>query len=162
MPLALSQVSTRLEIRQITRRASFEARRIRLELKLAGVVADNLDIRGGSTTHEIDNAGGVLRFFRPNDVDMVIDSSGNVGIGATTPYALLSVGNGEPGAGKLAVFSPDNVYGQIQIGNSGSNGEASIGFFQGAKATSDGLTGTAWAAGIGSYGMQAGLSWEFR
>jgi hypothetical protein len=84
---------------------------------------------------------------------LIMNSTGKVGVGTTSPYAQLSVGNGEPGAGKLAVFSPDNVYGQIQIGNSVSNGEAGIGFFQGATATSDGLSGgTAWAAGIGAYG----------
>jgi len=44
-------------------------------------------IFGGSTTREIDNLGGVMRFFRPGVVDMTIDGSGNVGISATLSVA---------------------------------------------------------------------------
>ena len=70
-------------------------------------------IFGGSTTHEIDNAAGVLRFFRPGAVDAVIDSSGNVGIGTTTPGASLEVaGTGAKFSGPIATetHTDANVY----------------------------------------------------
>ena len=48
-------------------------------------------IFGGTTTHEIDNSMGVMRFFRPGAVDMAIDAAGNVGVGTSAPGQKLTV-----------------------------------------------------------------------
>src|SRR5206468_4335699 len=51
-------------------------------------------IFGGTTTQQIDNNAGALRFFRPGAVEMVISSTGNVGIGTSSPGAQLAISNG--------------------------------------------------------------------
>ena len=51
-------------------------------------------ILGGTTTQQIDNNAGALRFFRPGAVEMVISSTGNVGIGTSSPGAQLAISNG--------------------------------------------------------------------
>ena len=75
----------------------------------------------GSTQQEIDNFGGLLRFFRPGSVSMVIDGSGNVGIGTSAPTQLLSVNGtaGKPGGGTWDVFSDErlkNIKGRYNSG----------------------------------------------
>jgi hypothetical protein len=50
-------------------------------------------IFGGSTTHEIDNFGGVLRFLRPGVTDMSIDSQGFVSIAGVVQISpVLDIG----------------------------------------------------------------------
>jgi hypothetical protein len=74
-----------------------------------------------ATLHEIDSAVGALRFIRPGVVDMVLDGSGNVGIGTPAPTALLSV-NGtanKPGGGSWDSFSDErlkNIKGNFNSG----------------------------------------------
>ena len=83
--------------------------------------------------------------------------SGNVGIGTTGPSTLLQVGNGGT-TGKISVNSQDNSYGQFQIGNPSSGGEASMSFisgvtgFGGAPTSANG-TSYVWDIGAGNYGI---------
>ncbi len=84
-------------------------------------------------------------------------TSYNVGIGTTTPSTLLQVGNGGT-TGKISVNSQDNSYGQFQIGNPSSGGEASMSFisgvtgFGGAPTSANG-TSYVWDIGAGNYGI---------
>jgi hypothetical protein len=48
-------------------------------------------IFGGSTTYEIDNLNGSLRFFRPGALSMILDSAGKVGIGTSAPDTMLDI-----------------------------------------------------------------------
>lgn len=66
--------------------------------------------------------------------------TGNVGISNTNPGYLLTVGSGG-GTGKEVIDSQDNVYGQLEIGNPASGGEASIGFISGV---------TGWGSSVAS------------
>ncbi|MEA2336819.1 MAG: hypothetical protein QOE82_826 [Thermoanaerobaculia bacterium] len=72
-------------------------------------------IFGGTTTQQIDNLSGALRFFRPGAISMVIDSNGLVGINCTAPTAQLVIASGSgcstpsssinPGASQFTVAS---------------------------------------------------------
>ena len=95
----------------------------------AGVFASTPRIifGGSTTTHEIDNDGGLLRFFRPGLVDMVIDSSGNVGIGTTFPTSPLHIENGTAAkitlgkTGALAHTSTIYDDGNLHVEGNGQN-----------------------------------------
>ena len=60
-------------------------------------------------------------------------TAGGVGIGITTPKALLEVGSGGA-SGKVLINSQDNFSGQLQIGNPTNDGEASMSFISGVSA----------------------------
>jgi len=55
--------------------------------------------------------------------------SGKAGVGTSNPTTMFQVGNG--GSGKSTINSNDNSYGEFQIGNPTSNGEASMAFISG-------------------------------
>jgi hypothetical protein len=83
-----------------------------------------------------------------------IKSGGNVGIGNTSPTTLLQIGNG--GAGKLTVYSQDSGYGQFEIGNPASGGEASMAFISGVTgwgASSANGSSYVWDIGANNYGI---------
>jgi hypothetical protein len=80
-----------------------------------------LEDSASSTLQEIDNAVGSLRFIRPGTVEMLIDPTGNVGIGTSAPTQLLSVNGtaGKPGGGTWDVFSDErlkNIKGRYNTG----------------------------------------------
>jgi hypothetical protein len=82
---------------------------------------------------------------------------GNVGIGNISPTVLLEVGSGGA-TGKAVVYSQDASYGEFQIANPASNGEASMAFISGATAiggspASVGGTSYVWDIGAGNYGI---------
>ena len=88
---------------------------------------------------------------------IVLNSSGNVGIGTTIPSTLMEVGSGGA-SGKFSVYSQDNTYGQFQIGNPNSNAEASMVFISGVTAFGNAATSTSgnsyiWGMGTGPYGI---------
>jgi len=69
---------------------------------------------------------------------------------------IFQVGGG--GSSKATIDSTDNGYGQFQIGNPTSNGEASMAFVSGASALGDSPAsssgpGGMWGIGVGMYGM---------
>ncbi len=68
---------------------------------------------GGSTPYEIDNNAGQMRFFTPGLVRMVLNSNGYVGIGTSSPDALLAV-SGQVHAQEVKVSitvpGPDYVF----------------------------------------------------
>lgn len=88
---------------------------------------------GSTTTHEIDNDGSRLRFFRPGVVDMVIDSSGNVGIGSGLTASTVTAGiinaNGEvlvnnaPGTATIVL---DGNGAMIDVGAPGADGGITV------------------------------------
>jgi hypothetical protein len=80
-----------------------------------------LEDSASGTLQEIDNAVGSLRFIRPGTVEMLIDPTGNVGIGTAAPTQLLSVNGtaGKPGGGTWDVFSDErlkNIKGRYNTG----------------------------------------------
>ena len=84
-------------------------------------------------------------------------NGGNVGIGNTNPTTLLQVGNGG-GTGKLTVYSQDGNYGEFEIGNPASGGEASMAFISGvagwgASASSINGSSYVWDIGANNYGI---------
>jgi hypothetical protein len=87
---------------------------------------------------------------------LIISSSGNVGVGTSTPGTLFQVGNG--GSGKSTINSTDNSYGQFQVGNPTSGGEASIAYVSGMTALGGNPTSTngdnyIFAVGASVYGI---------
>lgn len=86
-------------------------------------------------------------------------TGGNVGIGNTTPTVALEVGSSTAAAGsKIVAWSTDNNMGQVQVANSASAGEASIGFISGATAVGDAYASTngnayEWNIGAGNWGI---------
>ncbi len=68
---------------------------------------------GGYTQHEIDNYGGTMRFIRPGQISMIINSSGNVGIRKSTAAHALDV------AGNGYMAGDFHVEGKAKIGLSG-------------------------------------------
>ncbi len=64
-----------------------------------------------ATQHQMDNFGGLFRIFRPGTVSMVIDGSGNVGMGTSSPTDTLSVSGtaSKTGGGSWAVFSDERL-----------------------------------------------------
>ena len=89
---------------------------------------------------------------------MVLTSGGNLGVGNAPNYKLdIS------GGGKVVMSSTDGSFGQIQIGNSTSGGEASLAFISGVTAFGSSPTSTngdshVWAIGANVYGI-GGASW---
>ena len=82
--------------------------------------------------------------------------NGKVGIGTSSPATLLQVGGGGA-TGKLSIYSGDNSYGQLQIGNPNwPNAEASMSFISGVSSfgSTPGLAigGIAWDIGVGNWG----------
>ncbi len=84
-------------------------------------------------------------------------TNGNIGIANIAPTTMVQIGNAATTVGKLSVFSQDNQFGQFQIGNPVSNGEASMQFISGVTAFGNPPTSTngnanLWNLGAGSYG----------
>ena len=105
---------------------------------------------GSHVWNSQNNAGAVERAR--------IDSSGNLLVGTTTAVSKLTVSGG-----KITINSTDSSYGQIQIGNGNSNGEASMAFVSGATALGGSPTSVngnnyVWAVGAGVFGVN-GDNW---
>ena len=104
-----------------------------------------LYMRAGTSGDLILGAGGTNGYMR-------IGSTGNVGIGTTNAqYKYHQYG------GKFILNSSDGSYGQMQIGNTASGGEATIIFVGGAAsfgsvATSGDGSSAVWAIGSSVYG----------
>jgi hypothetical protein len=86
-----------------------------------------------------------------------IDSSGNFMVGTTTAISKMTLAGG-----KFVINSTDSGYGQMQIGNTSSGGEASIAFVSGATGFNDptSVNGNTyvWAIGANVYGI-GGNNW---
>ncbi len=83
--------------------------------------------------------------------------NGDVGIGNSSPGTLLEVGSGGS-TGKLEIDSADTSYGEFQIGNPTSGGEASMAFVSGMTSLGDSPASTngtsfVWDIGAGNYGI---------
>jgi hypothetical protein len=83
---------------------------------------------------------------------MRVDSSGNVGIGTTSPSQKFHISGG-----KSVILSTDSGFGQFQIGNATSDGEASMAFVSGQTAFGSSPTSTngddyVWVIGAQIYG----------
>jgi hypothetical protein len=88
----------------------------------------------------------------------IANGTGNIGIANIAPTTMLQIGNAATTVGKLSVFSQDNAFGQVQIGNPVANAEASMQFISGVTAfgnppTSSGGNANLWNIGVGSYGV---------
>jgi hypothetical protein len=102
-----------------------------------------------------------LGYMFHNNTDMVIQNATSTGfLGFNTNGQQRMVINS---AGKTSLSSTDSSFGQFQIGNSTSNGEASQAFISGVTAfggtpTSTNGDNNCWAIGAALYGM-AGSRW---
>ena len=110
---------------------------------------------GASTT----NVGGYfLGTGATNNYGVLVPSGGgNSGFGTITPTTMVQVGNSTTTTGKLSVYSQDNQFGQIQIGNPSANSEASMQFISnvsafGSAAASASGNNYSWNIGAGTYG----------
>jgi len=106
-----------------------------------------------------DNNALILKTFNAEGLRITSSGTngvpGNVGISNTNPTTLMQVANGGA-SGKLSVYSQDNQFGQLQIGNPASNAEASIGFISGVTAFGDVASSVngpdnIWAIGAGCF-----------
>jgi hypothetical protein len=99
-------------------------------------------------------AGNAITFTQA----MTLDASGNLLVGTTSALGKVTVSGG-----KTVLNSTDSSFGQLQIGNTTSNSEASIGFISGATAFGTGPSSVngnqyIWGVGAGVYGI-GGNSW---
>ncbi len=116
-----------------------------------GTAANNNFIGTTNTSDFVMAADGFERM-------RISNATGNVGVSNTNPTTMLQVGNSATTTGKLSVYSQDYFFGQIQIGNPVSNGEASMQFISGVTAFGDVAASTngnsnLWNIGAGSYGL---------
>ena len=103
-----------------------------------------------------------LAFGTNNTLRMLIDgTSGNVGIGLSSPTSSLSVGPTTAHSNnRITIFSDDYNYGQIRVGSSTS--EASLGFLRSTTqantdANSPSGGNDTWAIGLGVWGANFGI-----
>jgi len=116
-----------------------------------GTAANNNFIGTTNTADFVMAANGFERI-------RIANATGNVGVSNTAPSTMMQIGNASTTTGKLSVYSQDYFFGQIQIGNPVSNGEASMQFISGVTAFGDAVTSTngnanLWNIGAGSYGL---------
>jgi hypothetical protein len=115
------------------------------------------------TTNDIASMSGstnyLARWTSANTLGtgVTYDNGTNVGIGNTSPGTLLEVGSGGS-TGKAVIYSQDNSYGELQLANPASSGEASMAFISGATAigvspSSTNGTSYVWDIGAGNYGI---------
>ena len=110
-----------------------------------GTNAGNLYLGGN-----IDSSNGTF-----DGAAITVLPSGKIGIDSTAPGYLLTVGHGAA-TGKVIIHSGDSGCGQLQIGNSTTGGECSIGFLSGVTAFGSSPTAASdnniWVIGVNAYG----------
>ena len=121
--------------------------------------SDGTPATTSDVTLRIANSGNGLQIeTRQTQITGSLRVDGNVGIGTSAPTTRLQVGAGARG-GKVSIFSDDDDFGQLQIGNpnSGDNDEASMCFVTGSTAFGNDpattVNGHRWVAGNSPFGL---------